>query len=276
MNKLYLVATPIGNLEDITLRALRILKEVGLIAAEDTRETRKLLSHYKIEVPLLSYFERNELSRIPEILQVLQAENVALVSDAGMPGLNDPGYELVCAAIKENIEIIVIPGPSAIPSALSISGLPTSSFLFKGFLPRRKSDRRALLEKLRDEVATLVFFEAPHRLRDSLSDIGAVLGKRRIAIGRELTKLYEEVFRGTSNQALDYFQHPKGEFTLVIEGSLREKAEITEELLSEVRQLRKSGIALKEAIKEVSSIYGLSSRMLYKAYLKWGTEAEGR
>lgn len=273
MSKLYFVATPIGNLEDITLRALQILKEVGLIAAEDTRETRKLLNHYNIKTPLISYYEKNKFSRLPQILKTLEEKDVALVSEAGMPGLNDPGYELLCAAIKANIEITVIPGPSAILATLSISGLPTSSFLFKGFLPRRNSERKALLESLRSEIATVVFFEAPHRLRDSLSDMVAVLGDRKIAIGREMTKLHEEVFRGTTAQALDYFQRPRGEFTLVLEGNRGEKAEITEELLSEVEQLRKSSVSLKEAIKEVSSIYRLSSRMLYKAYLKWEHEA---
>lgn len=273
MSKLYLVATPIGNLEDITLRALRTLKEVGLIAAEDTRETRKLLNYYNIKTPLISYYEKNKISRINQILKALQEKSVALVSEAGMPGLNDPGYELICTAIKENIEIIVVPGPSAILATLSISGLPASSFLFKGFLPRRRGERKALLESLRNEMATLVFLESPHRLKDSLAEMAAVLGNRKIAIGREITKLHEEVFRGTISQALDYFQQPRGEFTIVVEGKLKEKANITEELLSEVKRLRKSGAALKEAIKEVSSIYGLSSRMLYKAYLKWEQKA---
>ncbi len=276
MGKLYFVTTPIGNLEDITLRALRVLKEVSLIAAEDTRETRKLLNHHSIKTSLISYYEKNKFSRLPQILKTLEDEDVALVSEAGMPGLNDPGYELVCAAIKAKIEIIVIPGPSAILATLSISGLPTSSFVFKGFLPRRKGERKALLESLRSEKATLVFFEAPHRLRDSLSNMVEVLGDRKIAIGREITKLYEEVFRGTTSQALDYFQRPRGEFTLVVEGNQVEAVKITDELLSDVERLRKSGNSLKESIKEISSIHHASSRMLYKAYLKRQKETEKR
>lgn len=268
-SKLYLVATPIGNLEDITVRALKTLKEVGLIAAEDTRETRKLLNHYSIKTPLISYYEKNKISLIPYLLNALKEKEVALVSEAGMPGLNDPGYELVCAAIKEGIKIIVIPGPSAVLAALSVSGLPASSFSFRGFLPRRKGDRRALLEAIRHEAATLVFFEAPHRLRDTLSDVADVLGDRKIAVGREMTKLHEEIFRGTVTGALDYFQYPRGEFTLVMEGNPGEKAEITQEILTEVKRLRKSDLSLKEAIKEVSSVHRLSSRELYKAYLKW-------
>lgn len=274
MNKLYLVATPIGNLEDITLRALRIFKEVGLIAAEDTRETRKLLKHYNIKTPLISYYERNKVSRIPRILELLNKIDVALVSEAGMPGLNDPGYELVCAAIKENIQTIVIPGPSAILAALSISGLPASSFLYSGFLPRRKGERKDFLKRLSDEKATLVFFEAPHRLRESLSDVITVLGNRRIAIGREMTKFHEEVFHGTISQAQDYFQQPRGEFTLVVEGRSVEKIRVTAELLLEVELLKQSGIGLKKAIKDVSSIHDVSSRLLYKAYLERDKKAD--
>lgn len=269
MSKLYLVATPIGNLEDITLRALQILKEVGLIAAEDTRETRKLLNHYSIKTPLVSYYEKNKISLIPHLLKTLRERNIALVSEAGMPGLSDPGYELVCAAIKEGVKIVVIPGPSAVLATLSISGLPASSFCFKGFLPRKKGQRRALLESARDETATLVFFEAPHRLRDSLSDMADVLGNRRIVVGREITKLHEEIFRGIISGALEHFQHPRGEFTLVIEGNTGERAEITEEILSEVRKIKESGQSLKEAIKEVSRVHNLSGRELYKAYLAW-------
>ncbi len=273
MSKLYLVATPIGNLEDITLRALRVLKEVSLIAAEDTRETRKLLNHYNIKNSLISYYEKNKTTLIPYLLNMIREKDVALVSEAGMPGISDPGYELVRTALREHVEVVVIPGPSAILAALSVSGLPASSFLFKGFLPRRRGEREALFDQLSQEEATLVFFEAPHRLRDSLSDMIAVWGDRNVALAREMTKLHEEVFRGTVSEALRHFQEPRGEFTVVVQGKPKGEAGITEELLSEVRRLRKSGIVLKEAIREVSMLYGASSRKLYNAYLKWEREA---
>ncbi|MDP2954543.1 MAG: 16S rRNA (cytidine(1402)-2'-O)-methyltransferase, partial [Chloroflexota bacterium] len=218
MATLYIVATPIGNLEDITLRAIRVLGEVGLIAAEDTRTTRKLLSRYSIKTPLTSYHDHNKESKLPYLLRVLQEKDMALVSDAGMPGISDPGYELVVKAVEEGIQVVPVPGPSAVTTALAISGLPTDQFVYLGYLPRRRGQRRLALQEVSGESRTLVIFEAPHRLRDSMEDIRAVLGDRRLAVCRELTKVYEEVFRGTVSQALEHFTEPRGEFTLVIAG----------------------------------------------------------
>ncbi len=221
MPTLYIVATPIGNLEDISLRALRILTEVPLIAAEDTRRTRHLLTTYGIKTPLTSYHEHNKKARLARLLSHLEKHDLALVSEAGMPGVSDPGYELIVVAIEHGIPVVPIPGPSAVVTALAASGLPTDEFVFVGFLPRKKGERRRLLEAISDEPRTIVAFEAPHRLLVALRDIKEVLGDRRIAVCRELTKLYEEIFRGLVHQAIEHFQEPRGEFTLVIEGKPR-------------------------------------------------------
>jgi len=203
---LYVVGTPIGNLEDVSLRALRVLSEVDLIAAEDTRRTRKFLTRYEINTPLTSYHEHNKLTKLDELVSTLQQKDVALVSEAGMPGLSDPGYELIEAAIARGIPVVPVPGPSALITALVVSGLPTDSFLFLGFLPRRRKQRRQLLASVARERRTLVAFEAPHRLRASLADLKDVLGDRRIALARELTKMHEEVWRGSLSQALAHFE----------------------------------------------------------------------
>ena len=218
MGTLFLVATPIGNLEDISRRALRTLREAALIAAEDTRLTRKLLSHYDIHTPLVSYFEHNKLSRLDHILGKLSEGDVALVSDAGTPALNDPGYELVRAAVQAGHRVSAVPGPAAPIAALVSSGLPTDAFLFMGYLPRKRPDRRAALERVADLPYTLLFLETPHRLRESLVDLRDVLGNRQAALARELTKLHEEVWRGTLEVAAEHFQNPRGEFVLVIHG----------------------------------------------------------
>jgi 16S rRNA (cytidine1402-2'-O)-methyltransferase len=217
---LFLVATPIGNLEDISARALRVLAQVNLIAAEDTRQTRKLLSHYNIHTPLTSYHEHNKLTKLDDVLAALAQGDVALVSDAGTPALNDPGYELVRAALQAGFQVSPIPGPSAPISALVASGLPTNAFLYLGYLPRKAAERRRLLEKVQSIAYTLIFLETPHRLLASLGDLLKVLGDRDAAIARELTKLHEEIFRGRLSQALAYFNQnpPRGEFTLVIGG----------------------------------------------------------
>jgi 16S rRNA (cytidine1402-2'-O)-methyltransferase len=217
---LYLVGTPIGNLEDITLRALRVLGEVSLIAAEDTRHTRKLLDHYQLQKPIVSYFEHNEAARVKLLLDRLQEEDVALVSDAGMPGISDPGYDLVRAAIASGVNVVPIPGPSAPIAALAASGLPTDRFLYVGFLPRRGSDRRRLFASVRDEPGTLVAFESPHRIVDALVDAKRELGDRPAAAARELTKLHEEFVRGTLTEIAEHFrlQSPRGELTLAIAG----------------------------------------------------------
>jgi 16S rRNA (cytidine1402-2'-O)-methyltransferase len=222
MPALYVVATPIGNLEDITLRAIRTLKEVKLIAAEDTRKTRQLLSAYNIKTPTTSYYEHNKLAKLDYILDRLQTIDVALVSDAGMPGISDPGFELISAVVRQHIPIIPIPGPSVLVTALVLSGLPTDSFLYLGFLPRKAGERRHLLQSKSEEPATLVLFESPHRILQSLQDILDILGDRRLAVGRELTKVYEEIFRGTVGEAIQHFSTPRGEFTLVIAGKPKE------------------------------------------------------
>lgn len=217
---LFLVATPIGNLEDISARALRVLGEARLIAAEDTRQTRKLLSHYNIHTPLTSYHEHNKLTKLDQVLAALAQGDVALVSDAGTPALNDPGYELVRAALQAGYLVSPIPGPSAPISALVASGLPTDAFLYLGYLPRKASERQRLLEKVVDLEYTLIFLETPHRLLMSLADLIQILGDREAAVARELTKLHEEIYRGKLSQALEFFNAnpPRGEFTLVIDG----------------------------------------------------------
>ncbi len=219
MGTLYLVSTPIGNLEDISPRALRILGEVQLIAAEDTRVTRKLLSHFDLHTKLVSYFEHNKLTKLDSILASLETGDVALVSDAGTPALNDPGYELVRAALAAGHRISPVPGPSSPIAALVASGLPTDSFLFLGYLPRTASERRSHLEGVIDLPYTLIYLETPHRLLGSLRDLEEVLGDRRIAVARELTKLHEEIWRGTARGALEHFKEPRGEFVLVLEGN---------------------------------------------------------
>lgn len=218
---LYVIATPIGNLEDISLRALRLLREVRLVAAEDTRKTRQLLSAYNIRAPLTSYHEHSKRAKLDYLLDYLQREDLALVSEAGMPGLSDPGYELIVAAIERGISVVPIPGASAVITALAVSGLPTDQFIYVGFLPRRKGRRQRLLTSIADEPRTIVAFETPHRLRDTLSDMEDILGDRRISICRELTKVHEEIFRGRVSASREHFLEPRGEFSLVVEGRSR-------------------------------------------------------
>jgi 16S rRNA (cytidine1402-2'-O)-methyltransferase len=268
MGTLYVVGTPIGNLEDISLRALRILNEVALIAAEDTRQTRKLLARYEITTPLTSYYEHNKLTKLDDILTTLEKKDVALVSEAGMPGISDPGYELIKAAIARGIPVVPIPGPSALVTALSISGLPTDSFVYLGFLPRRQGERRRFLESLVGEKRTLVAFEAPHRLIKSLADLAHVLGDRQIALARELTKIHEEVWRGSLSQALEHFERnpPRGEFTLVIAGARREAQAMwdEEQVRSALAELLGEGLDKKEAIKRVAEAAHWPRRQVYK------------
>jgi len=216
---LYVIATPIGNLEDITLRALRVLGEVQLIAAEDTRTARKLLNRYDIKTRMTSYFEHNKRMKVPQLLEVLEEGDVALVSEAGMPGISDPGYELVRAAIEKGFEVIALPGSSAVTTAMAISGLPADQFVYLGFLPRKKNEKRSLLASLQAEPRTLVCFESPYRVLASLEMMLEVLGERNVAVCREMTKLHEEIFRGSVSQAIKRFQKPRGEFTVVIQGS---------------------------------------------------------
>ena len=266
---LYVVATPIGNLEDISLRALRILREVKLIAAEDTRRTKRLLTTYDIMTPMTSYHERNRWSKLGYILDRLEDGDVALVSDAGTPGMSDPGYELIVAANQRGIPVVPIPGPSVIITALVVSGLPTDKFVYLGFLPRKAGGRRRLLESVADEQGTMVVLEAPHRLLAALNDILLILGDRRVAVCRELTKIYEEVFRGTISQAIEHFTEPRGEFTLVIEGKVgKDKPLLTEDIEKQLHHMRRSGVMAKEAIAKVAGETGLSKKELYRAWLR--------
>lgn len=219
---LYVVSTPIGNLEDITLRALSTLKSVNLIAAEDTRTTRKLLNHYQIKTPLSSYFEYNERSKSKFLLSLLtRGEKIALVTDAGTPGISDPGYRLINLAIEKNIPVVPIPGVSSITAALSVSGLPTHSFLFRGFVPSKKGKRRKFYEEIKNEKVTTVFYESPRRLFESLKDLAEVCGDRRVVIAREMTKVFEEILRGKISELLDILKsrNIKGEITVMLEGS---------------------------------------------------------
>ena len=272
MGALYLVATPIGNLEDITLRAVRVLGEVSLVAAEDTRTTRKLLAHHGIRARLLSYNEHNMKGRTPQILAALEASDVAFASEAGTPGVSDPGYELARAAIEAGYPVVAIPGASALLTALSASGLPMREFTFLGFLPRRSGERRKLFESLKNDRRTLVVFESPRRVRAALEDILSTLGDRRIAAARELTKMHEEVFRATVSEALAHFTEPRGEFTIVIEGAPpgAAVAALTGESEHHARKqlagLRAAGVKGREAARRVAAETGLPQRDVYRLW----------
>jgi 16S rRNA (cytidine1402-2'-O)-methyltransferase len=264
MSTLYIVGTPIGNLEDITLRALRVLKDVHLIAAEDTRKAGVLLQHYDISTPVTSYFEANERRKLAEILAALESGDVALISEAGMPGISDPGYPLIREAIDRGVSVVAVPGPSAQTAALVISGLPTDQFHFVGFLPRKNPD--AMLERLASVGATLIFYEAPHRIAQTLEAMHRVLGNRRIAICRELTKLYEETWRGDLVEALAWIEMrvPKGEFTLVVAGasetsSIWSEARVRAALVDRLSE----GLSRSQAARDVAAASGWRRRDVY-------------
>jgi 16S rRNA (cytidine1402-2'-O)-methyltransferase len=265
MGTLYLVATPIGNLEDITLRALRVLGEVSLVAAEDTRRARLLLAHYGISRPVTSYFEGNRQQKMERILRQLEEGDVAFISEAGMPGLSDPGYELVRAALDRGYPVTAVPGPTAPVTALVLSGLPTDRFLYLGFLPRHRSQRRALLEEVAGVRWTLVAFEAPHRLLEALADLEDVLGDRRIAVCRELTKMFEEVWRGTISGARLHFatQEPRGEFTLVIGGAPERERWDEERVRAAMEEHLRMGLPPAQAAREVAALSGWPRRKVY-------------
>lgn len=267
---LYLVGTPIGNLGDITLRAIETLKNVDLIAAEDTRQTRKLLNHLEIEKPLTSYFEHNKLVKGPQLIAELQTgKNIALVSDAGMPGISDPGTELVQTCITNNIPTIVIPGPTALITGLVASGLSTDGFVFVGFFPRDKAAQKKLLDQLAREPRTLIFYESPHRLLTTLERLQEFLGDRRCCVARELTKIYEEYRRGTISELLASFSTGsiRGEIIIIVEGCKEEEGQgisfSWEEILNEVKVLREEGMSLGEASKIVAQKYGMRKREIY-------------
>jgi 16S rRNA (cytidine1402-2'-O)-methyltransferase len=263
------VATPIGNLEDISLRALRVLKEVGLIAAEDTRKTVRLLSRYDIKTPMTSFYEHSKLAKVDYILDVLESKDVAIVSEAGMPGISDPGYELITAAIKRNILVVPVPGPSAVVTALAVSGLPAERFTYIGFLSHKQGERKKQLESVAGEPGAIVAFETPHRLTAALKDILSVFGDRRIAVCRELTKLHEEIYRGTVAGATHHFSEPRGEFTLVIEG-IREKEKPPEavDVRGKIAALVEEGASAKEVTASLAKETGMSKKELYRLFLE--------
>lgn len=267
MGTLYLVATPIGNLEDLSPRAARILREATLIAAEDTRHTGKLLKHFQIETQLTSYFEHNKLNKLEYILEKLSVGDVALVSDAGTPAINDPGYELVKAALASNYDVKPVPGPSAPIAALAVSGLPTDSFLYLGYLPHKTSERHKRLEEVQSQPHTLIFLESPYRVAESLEDIRLILGDRRICVAREMTKMFEEYWRGTASGAAEYFksQPARGEFTLVVEGKSNEEGVLwtEEELRSAIERELKGEKSAKEISAELADVSGWSKRDIY-------------
>jgi len=271
--KLYLVGTPIGNLEDMTFRAINTLKTVDLIAAEDTRHTGKLLQHYEIATPQMSYHEHNRKQREPEIIERLQqGKTIALVTDAGMPGISDPGYDLVRVCVEAKISVVPIPGVTAAITALAVSGLPTNRFVFEGFLPIKGKSRNDRLHLMQQETRTIVLYESPHKLKQTLQDLGNYLGRdRAVMLGRELTKFYEDFHSATLDEAIAFYtqQVPKGEYTLVIAG----KAEIgemnlsVEEIKTELKQLLAQGVTRSQASRQLAAIASLSRQEIYQLSL---------
>ncbi len=272
-SKLYIVSTPIGNLEDITLRALNVLKQVDLIACEDTRTTRKLLSRYQILKPLTSYHEHNEIEKAKELLSMLQeGHSIALVTDAGTPGVSDPGFRIVKLASENGVQIFSVPGPSAAIAALSISGLPTSGFTFLGFPPKQKKRLIEYLERIKDYPETLIFYESPRRVIKTLESMAEVFGERNASLGREITKMYEETLRGTLSEIVTTLKsrdNLKGEFTLVIEGNSQDKGEFDSETIDDLLlYFKKEGVSLKDAVKQVAVDSGVSKSKIYKKALQ--------
>lgn len=275
--KLYLVATPIGNLEDITLRALRTLKEVDLIAAEDTRQTLKLLNHFEISKTLTSYYEHNKIEKGNYLIaQLLEGKNIALVSDAGSPGICDPGEDLVRLAVQNGIEVTMIPGPVAAVMGLVISGQPTGRFVFEGFLPMNKRTRKERILSVKDEIRTLVYYEAPHKLLYTLKELYEVLGDRNVSLTRELTKRYEQIIRCTLSQAIEKYslESPKGEFVLIIEGAnekLIQENTVKQwdniSLEEHVKIYMEQGMDKKDAIRKVASDRDMSKRDVYNSLI---------
>lgn len=267
---LYLVSTPIGNLEDITLRAIRILKEVDIIAAEDTRQTIKLLNHFEISKPLTSFFRHNEDKKGEYIISLLkEGKNIALVSDAGTPAISDPGEELVYMAIEENITVMPIPGPVAATSGLIVSGLSTGRFSFEGFLPMNKKNRKERLEDLEREQRTMIFYEAPHKLKSTLKDMYEYFGNRKIALAREMTKIHEEIIRCTLEEAIEKYENdsPKGEFVVIVDGykgeSIKEVFWQDMTIDEHYQYYLSKGMARMDATKKVATDRGVSKREIY-------------
>lgn len=276
---LYIVGTPLGNLEDMTFRAIRILQTVDLIAAEDTRHTGKLLHHFQITTPQISYHDHNRHSRLGEVLHHLQGRqhSVALVSDAGMPGISDPGYELVVACLAAHVPVVPIPGPTAAMTALCVSGQPTDRFVFEGFLPLKGKERTARLGAIQREERTVILYEAPHKLVKTLADLRDSLGEdRSITLGRELTKRFEELWRGTLAEALDRYrtEAPKGEFTLVIQGAPQADLPLSDEALrTELERLLRQGLSRAEASRQLAQATGQPKKRLYQLSLSLDPDA---
>jgi len=267
---LYIVPTPIGNLDDITLRALRVLKEVELIAAEDTRHTQHLLSHFGIKTALTSYHEHNERDKARMLVERLKSgASIALVSDAGTPAVSDPGYRIVVEAIRAGIKVLPLPGAAALTTALCASGLPTDRFLFEGFLPAKSRERKGKLQSLRAETATLVFYEAPHRLLDTLGDLLKILGDREIAVARELTKVHEEFVRGNLSEVISALadRDIKGEIVLIVQGATGEAQVCEADLQAVIRQLVGDGMGVKEIAELLGERYGLAKKEVYRLAL---------
>ena len=263
---LYIVSTPIGNLEDITLRALRVLKEANVIAAEDTRHSLKLLNHYSISKPLISYWGEKEKVKAEEMLRLLNSgQTVALISDAGTPGISDPGSILIRKAIEEGITVVPVPGPTAVIAALSMSGFSTDAFIFRGFLPVKESQRTKELKNLSLDPRTIVLYEAPHRIIETLEDIKETFDDRRVVVIKEITKFYEEVYRGTVSVILERLESSKiaGEYVIVLEGRPEERRNAIEDALMEIRTLMRRGLGRKEAVKRIAEEYGISKKELY-------------
>jgi len=268
MPTLYIVATPIGNLEDISLRAIRTLREVKLICCEDTRYTHRLLKAYDIKTPTTSYREQNKKTKTAFILEQLAMGDVAVVSDSGMPGVSDAGPDLVDQASRQGFPVVVIPGPSVVTTALAASGLPTERFTFLGFLPHKQGARKKMLESVADEEGAIVLLETPHRLAAALEDTLSVLGDRRIAVCRELTKIHEEIFRGTISQAISYFREPRGEFTLVVSGNTAKKGTTTviPNLKTRLKELKAAGVSARDAML-LAGDKKVSRKEMYQTWL---------
>ena len=271
MGVLFLIGTPIGNLEDISLRAIRVLGEVDVIAAEDTRRAKILLGRYDIKTPVISYHEQGGRGRTAALLERLRGADVALITEAGMPSISDPGYGIVAAAIEAGLPVDVLPGASAVSAALAVSGLPSHQFTFVGFPPRKAGERKRFLQSLSGEPRTLVLFEAPHRLRATLREAVGVFGPRRIAVCREITKLHQEVFRGTIDEAAAHFAEPRGEFTLVIEGA-EEGAGAGDDAVEAARRLLTSlagaGATGKDAVAQAVEAFGVPRRAAYRLWVE--------
>lgn len=269
---LYICPTPIGNLEDITLRTLKTLKEVNLIAAEDTRHSIKLLNHYEIKKPMISYHEHNKITKGDILIEkLLDGNNIALITDAGMPGISDPGQDIVQLAIEKGVEVVALPGATASITALVLSGFPTNKFVFEGFLPSKKKDRIKELERLKSEERTIILYEAPHRILNLLKDMQEVLGNRQVSISRELTKIHEETFRGSILEAISKYERdgPRGEFVLILEGGTFNPTNLYENITikEHIKSYMEEGLSKRDAVKKVAEIRSIPKNLVYKESL---------